>query len=74
MKPGLSFCSAALLFVLPAWAQPPQMPVRPIVSPEVHEDRSVTFRFRDPNAKEVLFAREGTQRVAMQKGEDGVWT
>jgi len=56
-----------------ALAQPPQMG-KLVVSPEVHADDTVTFRFRDPNAKEVLFAREGTDRVAMQKGDDGVWS
>lgn len=47
----------------------------PLVSPEVHADGSVTFRFRDPNAKEVLLAREGTQQPeAMQKDDNGVWS
>jgi hypothetical protein len=42
------------------------------VSPEVHSDRSVTFRFRDPNAKEVLLALEGAKRVPMEKDETGI--
>ena len=50
-------------------AQPPA----PIQSPEVHPDRSVTFRFRAPNAKEVLLSREGV-RVPMQKDDQGVWS
>jgi enterochelin esterase family protein len=54
-------------------AQPPQAP-KPIVSPEVQPDNRVTFRFRAPNAKEVLLAREGTARIPMQKDEEGVWT
>jgi len=53
----------------PAPAAPP-----PIVSPEVHPDRTVTFRFRDPNAKEVLLAREGATRAPMTKDESGVWS
>lgn len=57
------------LTVFAALAQPPQ----PIVSPEVHADKTVTFRFRDPNAKEVFLAREGTARIPMQKDEQGVW-
>lgn len=72
---ALVLLSAALSI---GWAQnaPQQPPARPapIISPEVHSDHSVTFRFRDPNAKEVLFAREGTERAPMQKGDDGVWT
>ena len=55
---------------IPALAQ--QAP--PLQSPEVHPDRSVTFRFRDPNAKEVVLAREGAERVPMQKDDQGVWT
>ena len=64
---------AFALAVLPALAQQPAPPP-PIVSPEVHSDRTVTFRFRDPNAKEVFLGREGTTRVAMQKDEQGVWS
>src|SRR5271156_4696581 len=61
------------LTVLAALAQPPQPPP-PIISPEVHADKTVTFRFRDPNAKEVVLAREGAARVPMQKDEQGVWS
>ena len=48
-------------------------PEPPPVSPEVHSDGSVTFRFRAPNAQEVVLVREG-QRQPMQKDEKGVWT
>jgi len=34
----------------------------------------VTFRFLAPNAQEVKLAREGTEPVAMQKDDKGVWT
>lgn len=43
-------------------------------SPEVGGDRSVTFRFRAPNAKEVFVGREGAPRLAMEKNAQGVWT
>ena len=58
------------------WAQSPQrpQPPAPLISPEVHSDNRVTFRFRAPNAKEVLLAREGTEPVPMQKDEQGVWS
>lgn len=59
--------------ILPIAAQQRQEPP-PIHSPEVHADGTVTFRFRDPNAKEVVLSREGGQRVAMQKDEGGVWS
>lgn len=64
--PALAFAA------LSALAQPPQTRP-PIQSPEVQADQRVTFRFRDPNAKEVFLAREGAQRVPMQKDEQGVW-
>ena len=55
-------------------AQPAQRPL-PIVSPEVHSDRTVTFRLRAPNAKEVLLSLEGAaERTPMQKDDNGVWS
>ena len=56
-------------------ARPPQpQPPPPIVSPEVHADRTVTFRFRDPNAKEVMLNLEGAKPEPMQKDDQGVWS
>jgi enterochelin esterase-like enzyme len=51
-------------------------PTRPtwLVTPEVHSDSSVTFRFLAPNAQEVKLDREGTEPVAMQKDDKGVWS
>ncbi len=63
----LLFLAAAGLSGL---AQPPQ----PLQSPEVMPDHRVTFRFRDPNAKEVSLHLEGAKSVAMQKDEQGVWS
>ncbi len=57
----------------PAKPAPPPAPPARIVSPEVHADGTVTFRFRDPNAKEVILDREG-HRLPMQKDAEGVWT
>ena len=54
----------------PVLAQPPA----PLVSPDVHADGSVTFRFRAPNAKEVKLDREGTGPVPMLKDGQGVWS
>ena len=62
---SLLFLAAAL----PLLAQP-----QPVQSPEVHADRSVTFRFRAPNAKEVSLHLEGAKSVPMQKDEQGVWS
>jgi len=54
--------------------QPPQQRPPWLDTPEVHSDNSVTFRFLAPNAQEVKLAREGTEPVAMQKDDKGVWT
>lgn len=53
---------------------PPPAPPAPLVSPEVHADGSVTFRFRAPNAQEVKLAREGAEPEAMEKDGQGVWS
>lgn len=60
----------ACVLATTAFAQAPP----PVNSPEVHPDKRVTFRFRAPSAKEVFLSREGTQRVAMQKDDAGVWS
>jgi enterochelin esterase-like enzyme len=50
-------------------------PASPIVSPEVHADRSVTFRFRAPNAREVAVSVEGSPKpLLMEKDDEGVWS
>ena len=48
----------------------------PLTSPEVHADRSVTFRVRAPKASEVLLNGEwrGGGKLAMTKDEQGVWS
>lgn len=65
---------AALLLVLPALlAQGPQ----PVRSPEVHPDRTVTFRLRAPQAPLVEITGEVTRGKGpqpMTKGSDGVWS
>ena len=47
----------------------------PLVSPEIRTDRTVTFRCRAPNAKEVTVSGDFTRKpVPMSKDESGVWT
>ena len=41
---------------------------------QVHPNRSVTVRYRDPGARQVLFELEGTQPAPMSKDESGVWS
>ncbi|MGH9402314.1 MAG: esterase, partial [Terriglobia bacterium] len=81
----LPFLLLALFFTVPAalcWAQAPR-PTRgplppwyhPVISPEVHPDHTVTFRFHDPNAQKVSLSLEGSSHpTPMEKGDDGVWS
>jgi enterochelin esterase-like enzyme len=67
----------AIMFGAMATAQNPAPPPRapaPLISPEVHADGSVTFRFRAPNAKEVQLDRDGTEPVPMQRDDQGLWS
>jgi enterochelin esterase-like enzyme len=48
-----------------------------LVSPEVHSDRTVTFRLSAPDAKEVALTGKlaGTNKqIPLTKGSDGVWS
>ena len=51
-----------------------------LISPEVHDDHTVTFRLQAPNAKEVLLTgnmfvgADARKRVPFTKDEKGVWT
>src|SRR5438552_2998151 len=64
---------AILLGAFTAKTSPAQTP--PLVSPDVHADRTVTFRFRAPNDKEVAVSVEGNPKpLPMQKDDQGVWS
>ena len=64
-----------LAFLLPVATWRAQTPPAPVVSPEIHSDNRVTFRFRAPNVKEVALSFEGAPKnTAMQKDEQGVWS
>jgi len=58
----------------PAPTPPPQTPPPALVTPEVHSDDSVTFRFRAPNGQEVKLNREGAEPLPMRKDDTGIWT
>lgn len=67
---------AALLFLI-AVTLAAQGPPAPVHSPEVHPDRTVTFRLRAPQASLVELTGEvvrGKGPQPMTKGSDGVWT
>jgi enterochelin esterase-like enzyme len=71
----LSLVLLSLVLLLPIMLVDGQtQPPAPIISPEVHSDNRVTFRFRAPNAKEVSLELEGAKPVLMQKDDQGVWT
>jgi enterochelin esterase family protein len=63
-----------VLFAFTALVALAQQPPEQLISPEVHADKRVTFRFRAPSAREVLLAREGAARAPMQKDDKGVWS
>ncbi|MDQ8200563.1 alpha/beta hydrolase-fold protein [Pelagicoccus enzymogenes] len=54
----------------------------PLNSPEVHNDRTVTFRVKAPKAETVAlngailaaFGRNWNDTLPFEKGEDGIWT
>ena len=54
----------------------------PLNSPEVHDDRTVTFRVKAPDAEKVelngailaAFGRSWGDTIPFEKSEDGIWT
>jgi enterochelin esterase-like enzyme len=67
------FCLITILFL--ASTACAQTPPAPLISPEVHSDHRVTFRFRGPNIKEVVVSIEGAAKpLPMQKDDEGVWS
>jgi enterochelin esterase family protein len=76
-----SFCALAQQSA-PASASPPP-PAPPVVhsppasylQPKVNPDRSVSFRYTDPDARSVALDLEGVATpIPLVKGEGGVWT
>lgn len=65
MKTHSLFCVLAL--TTSAWAQP-------VVSPEVHADGRVTFRYLATNATVVQLRSEGIRPVDMLRDDHGVWS
>lgn len=97
LKLRLSFAALALLLAPWAWAQQANVnldhdPQRnalnlvpfsaPLNSPEVHDDRTVTFRLKAPFAKDVRLVGVAiltalgrpAEGVPFTKGDDGIWT
>ncbi|MEP6714190.1 MAG: alpha/beta hydrolase-fold protein [Terriglobia bacterium] len=75
MKSGFSIAALTLLTLSPGWSQ--TAPPDGLVSPEVHPDRSVTFRVRAPRASEVSLYGDWMavgKPEPMTKSADGVWS
>lgn len=72
---GAKSASVVILVLAAALSALAQQPPKTIISPEVAADGRVTFRFQDPNAKDVKVSVEGRAKpLDMQKDADGVWT
>src|SRR5580700_4494373 len=79
---ALGFGLALLIGAFAAFAQPAAAPPaaapRPRVpaSPEIHADRTVTFRISAPKANEVTLngSWEGAKDLKMNKDDGGVWS
>ncbi|MCC7175964.1 MAG: esterase [Bryobacterales bacterium] len=73
MKNALVMLAAAVLAAFELVAQGP--PAR-LVSPELHPDRTITFRFRAPKAGEVTlqFSESDPKPRAMTRDQEGVWS
>ncbi len=72
------FLAALLLWpaIMVSGQEPtPAPPPPPLLSHELHADRSVTFRFKDASAKNVELNLEGVAKpIPMIKGAGGVWS
>jgi len=76
LTPG-GFTTAWLIFVMTtaASALAQQQPPPRVLSPEVHADRSVTFRLRAPGADQVAVAIETIPKpTPLQKDDQSVWS
>ena len=84
----LFFLSALLLMFTVAFAQQALWGVAPVVSPEIHDDNTVTFRLKAPKAVKVQVTGDflPTQKIKtpfgefdgpgvadLKEGKDGVW-
>jgi enterochelin esterase-like enzyme len=86
IPPVLAAAVVAALFVssslhaqqAPAQGAPPQAAARPapLKSPEIHPDRTVTFRVLAPKANEVTLngSWDGGTNLPMTKDDTGVWS
>lgn len=81
MKKSIFILFSLCFMTITSFAQQSLFGGEQIVSPQIHDDNSVTFSVNAPNAKEVKLAGEWMPAegwtpgsVTMQKGENGVWS
>ena len=67
----LKFLISTFLLAATICAQPQGQTIQ---SPTVHPDKTVTFRFRSPNAQKVEVSIEGGKRFPLAKDDKGIWT
>ena len=73
----MSSLAAFSLQAQPGQASPGRGPAaRPPASPEIHPDKTVTFRLSAPKAAEVTLngSWEGARDIKMTKDDNGVWS
>ncbi len=67
--------AALLLLPFNVFAQQPAKPPTPLLSHEIHSDRTITFRFKEAAAAEVQLNLEGVAKpIPMVKDASGIWT
>jgi enterochelin esterase family protein len=73
---GLVLLQASVAFAQPDPGAANRPPAPQLRSPEIHPDRTVTFRFFAPKSREVTLngSWEGGTDIRMQKDEAGVWS
>ena len=67
------FITTTILFILIVTGDIFPQSSQRITSPEIHSDRTVTFRFQAPQSHQVNVNVNG-QLKAMNKDENGVWS
>jgi len=75
MKIKALLAALFLLHSVALLAQKPVAPPPPLLSHQLHPDRSVTFRFKDSAATKVELNLEGVAKpIPMRKEAGGIWT
>ncbi|WP_419032143.1 esterase [Dysgonomonas gadei] len=75
MKKTLFLLIVSIIFCTSVFSQQALWGGPEVVSPEAHENNTVTFRLHAPNAKEVKISGDWLQQpVAMNKDEKGLWS